>query len=460
MKLAIVVQHLDKVLPPRPTSVGICTYGLARRLADRHEVVVYGIAHPPMAPGDMLKDGVRHRLMPRRLADRVLFKLGQHWALRTKALRGGRIEPRSTANLVYPLYHRAVAADIARNPVDAILVQHSTQPLGVLRALNPTTPLVLHLHKEWLPQSDKAAIRRRVRHADRISCVSDFSRSRVIRDFPELAERCVTVPNGIDPSDFAVLPAEPIAASGAPPRILFAADCSPEKGIHLLIEAMNRLQPDFPKARLEFLGEPRARPREELYADMGAEALAEIADLYKGDLVEALQRRMTPAVRAQVSFSGRVPHAELLARLGKAEVVVCPSICEESFGLPAIEAMAAGTPVIAARAGGFTETIADGVTGYLVERNDPKALTDALRRVLSDPASARSMAAAARAHVLDRFTWQRAAERFEDVIEPLVADRSSIAARQPADDREKIHEGAVPLAAPPRLSAVPTPQDR
>jgi glycosyltransferase involved in cell wall biosynthesis len=86
-----------------------------------------------------------------------------------------------------------------------------------------------------------------------------------------------------------------------------------------------------------------------------------------------------------------------------ADVVVYPTVAAEPFGLVPLEAMSAERPVIASRCGGIPETVVDGVTGWLVEPDDPSALAARVADVIWQPDVARRMGAAGRQHVQARF---------------------------------------------------------
>ena len=66
-------------------------------------------------------------------------------------------------------------------------------------------------------------------------------------------------------------------------------------------------------------------------------------------------------------------------------IALIPSICLETFGLVAIEAMSMGKPVIASRRGGLSDIVVDHETGLLIPPNDPNALQQAIQRLLDDP---------------------------------------------------------------------------
>ena len=123
-----------------------------------------------------------------------------------------------------------------------------------------------------------------------------------------------------------------------------------------------------------------------------------------GSQAAALARRRDElGLGAQVSFLGQVH--DVRALLAAADAVAVPSL-QEGLGVAAIEALAAGRPVIASRVGGLPEVIGEGVAGILVEPGDPAAFAAALRRLAGHPAAARALGEAGVARVRARFTMQ------------------------------------------------------
>src|SRR5581483_11819941 len=135
----------------------------------------------------------------------------------------------------------------------------------------------------------------------------------------------------------------------------------------------------------------------------------------------ALRARLSPAAARRVRFRGTVPQPELIRAYRAADLLVLPSIWQESYGLPVAEAMACGVPVLATASGGVPELIEDGVTGKLVPRLDTQALTRALREMAADPARLRQMGRAARSRAERLLTWARSAERLERLYRGLLA---------------------------------------
>jgi glycosyltransferase involved in cell wall biosynthesis len=125
-----------------------------------------------------------------------------------------------------------------------------------------------------------------------------------------------------------------------------------------------------------------------------------------------------------VHFLGVLRDRELPQAYRSARVMVLPSVertcygrpvrVSELLGLSLLEAMASGTPVVASRVGGVPEIVRDGQTGFLVPPGDVDTLRDALERVLGDPGLAGRLGANAREDVLNRFTWDRVAQRCLD----------------------------------------------
>lgn len=209
--------------------------------------------------------------------------------------------------------------------------------------------------------------------AHRIVAVSAAVRQMLIDQGAD-PERIRVIPGGIDMAQYAELPPPVPGVVGALGRL------EREKGFDLLLTAMAKLRGE---ARLLLGGDGQER-----------ESLAQqIAELH-------LEDRVT-----QTGFVADVP-----AFLGQTGLFVLPSRTE-GLGLVAVEAMAAGRPVVATRTGGIPEVVADGETGLLVPPGDPAALAKAIRRLLADPERARAMGTAGRERARRLFGAEQMAEQ-------------------------------------------------
>ncbi len=128
-----------------------------------------------------------------------------------------------------------------------------------------------------------------------------------------------------------------------------------------------------------------------------------------------------------VHISSGLSDAELAALFASAEIACIPSLYE-GFSLPAVEAMASGTPIVASRAGALPEVLGpDGECAELVPPGDVDELTCALGELLDSPEKRRSLGAAGRARAVDVFSWEAVAAQTVRVYERAIArtaDRS------------------------------------
>jgi spore coat protein SA len=395
MKVAFVTQPGHAVLPAAG-SVEIWTAEVARRLAGEHEVTIF--ASRSARTVDAEEDGIAYRFVADSRGAQFRRAVRRAW----RVLPGDRP---FFASVLHPLaYWVGVGHALRRGGFDVAHVANYSQALPVLRRLAPRTKLVLHMHCEWLMQLDERMIARRLRHADMVLGCSSALTHGARRRFPTLEGRCHTVPNGTD--------LEALAFSredrAAPRRILYVGRISPEKALHVLMDAFMALHAERPDLELVLVGEEAAPPPEMLIRLASDERVRELESYYAGNYAEALRARLSPEATQRVRFTGAVPYGDIAGHYRDADVFVLPSMME-AFGMPLAEALAAGLPAVAARTGGIVDIVEDGVTGLLVEPGDAGALTAALRRMLDDPALRVSLASAGRAKARARFGWDHIA---------------------------------------------------
>ncbi len=225
-----------------------------------------------------------------------------------------------------------------------------------------------------------------------IACEADLivattrAEARTLRAMGAAEDRVRVVPCGVDLSRFSTEVPGVLRPTGRP-RIVVASRLVARKGIAEVIRAL----PSVPGAELVVAGGP---PAGLVTDDPEGVRLAEVA--------------REVGVDDRVEFLGAVSRDDMPALLRSADVVAC---CPwyEPFGLVAVEAMACGVPVVATQVGGLAETVADGVTGLLVEPRNPSAIAAALDRILSDPATRRRMAERALQRAR-RYGWDGVAE--------------------------------------------------
>ncbi|BBY18886.1 glycosyltransferase family 4 protein [Mycolicibacterium litorale] len=220
--------------------------------------------------------------------------------------------------------------------------------------------------------------------------VSTSSATDIADDFGVSPDQLHVVPLGVDTELFR--PAEHRVGG----RIIAIASADvPLKGISHLLHAVARLRVERNlDVQLVSKLEPNG-PTEKLIAELG------ISDI--------------------VHSSSGLSDEELAALLASAEVACIPSLYE-GFSLPAVEAMASGTPIVASRAGALPEVVgADGECARLVAPGDVDDLTRALGELLDSPAQRHRLGAAGRRRALDVFSWESVAAQTVSVYERAMA---------------------------------------
>ncbi len=227
-----------------------------------------------------------------------------------------------------------------------------------------------------------------------VHAVSDFVGAEVVELLGADPDTVVVIPNGFGAAPPAWgEPGEDYGAdreraerlAGGFPYILALSTVEPRKDLPTLVAAFAHLAPAHPDLRLVIAGPD----------GWGRAAL--------DDSVE----RCPGPVRNRIVRVGWLDDGDRQALLRSAAVLAYPSIYE-GFGLPPLEAMAVGTPVVAARAGALPETT--GEAALLVTPGDADALAGALLRVLTDPELADRLRANGRANI-DRYSWDSTADQ-------------------------------------------------
>jgi glycogen synthase len=307
---------------------------------------------------------------------------------------------------------------IVRDPIDADVVHGHTwyaALAGYLAKVLYGVPLIVTVHsieplrpwkEEQLGRSYRLsawAERVALEAADRVIAVSTQSREEILAYFGIPPERVVVIHNGIDPEVWKPLPAHATRrAYGIEGRyILFVGRASRQKGMVHLMDAMKYVDPDV-----------------QLVCCAGA------ADSPEIEQEIAARVSQTPRCLWISSWLREEQYIELYSHC---TVFACPSVYEP-FGIINLEAMACERPVVASAVGGIPEVVVPEKTGLLVPPADPRALADALNRVLRDPALGRAMGLAGRRRVEEHFSWTSIAARTQQMYQELLHERGRCSA--------------------------------
>lgn len=247
-------------------------------------------------------------------------------------------------------------------------------------------------HPEWVSRAFRcwlaAVAVPAIQRADHIATISDYVLADVRRTLGIAAGKSSRIYNGLTP--LPAVPASP-ARDGAPRVILGINLWQPHKNLPRLIAAFSRLHSETPGLELHLAGRPQANFR----------AQPELAAL--------LER---PGVRVL----GYLSEQDLGSAYANANVVCYPSL-EEGFGLPVLEAMAAGAPVVTSDASCLPE-IAGGAA-VLVDPFSEENIAAGIRRVLDEDSAARESRIAYGRQVAARFSWTDSAKQYIQLYRKL-----------------------------------------
>jgi glycosyltransferase involved in cell wall biosynthesis len=235
------------------------------------------------------------------------------------------------------------------------------------------------------PESVSDAVRRMarllptvLRRASVVVTVSRFTRDELVWWLPEVADRICVIPNGSHRRS--VAPSDPRLPPG-PPYALMVGTLEPRKNVTLALDALQILRRQGRELRLVLAGSPS--PLLDVPAELRARGLGP----------------------AEVVRTGYIDDARLAGLIHGARLLVFPSLYE-GFGMPVIEAMESGLPVVAARAGATPEIAGDAAE--LVEPDDAEGFADAMWRVATDEAVWARLVTAGRLRAAE-YSWDKAA---------------------------------------------------
>lgn len=267
--------------------------------------------------------------------------------------------------------------------------------LGTEAAHRAPTLISIHVGLPERETHRDSLLRRTLRSANCVTANSDAILADVRRRVPEITSRSSRIYYGLETPRLA-----PAPLPFDEPRLLCLGRVSKEKGFDLALSAFGLLAKRFPNLRLDIAGDGPQRNELELQAA-------------KLGLSEVVQ------------FVGAVAPERVPSLMNTATLVLMPSRWEEAFGLVALEAAFMARPVIATRTGGLQEVVQEGQTGKIVDKEDARALADAIVFFLNRREKAREMGEAGRLRAQKLFSIDRYVDDYDALYRKLVTDYSS-----------------------------------
>ena len=273
----------------------------------------------------------------------------------------------------------------ARYDVPFVLTMHGTERVRHGGQLPLGHPTDINSIEWWLAFQ-----------ADRMISPTRFIVEQLITGF-ELADDHVThIPNGIDPEQWRPAHRFSTPPTPRPPLVVSWGRVQYEKGFQVLARAMHELRGRVPDVEGVIAGRGSYLP--ELQTQVDVEGVSDI-----------------------LSLPGYLDDTDLRRLVHRAGCVVIPSLYEP-FGIVALEALAAGAPLIVARTGGLAELVADTDSGVTFEPGNPDDLADAIEQVLTNSELATLLVANARDLVERKYAWTAIARSTSDLYAEVVAN--------------------------------------
>jgi len=278
---------------------------------------------------------------------------------------------------------------VFRKPL--LVTMHSTE-IGRREGTHTDTERMIHETEAWLTYE-----------AWRVICCSEYMVSHVKWAFGLPNDKLVMVPNGVNTHVYAPLEKQDLTAFrrgfALPDEklVLFVGRLVYEKGAHVLINAIPKI---LAKVNAKFVIVGSGYMKEQL-----------------SNIVKSM------SLEHKVLFTGFLDEEDLLKLQKCADVSVVPSLFEP-FGIVALEAMAAQSPVVVSDIGGLSEIVEHDVTGVKVYPNNPDSLAWGITKILQDEKYTRNIRENAYRKVQEKYDWSKIAQQTKRIYEAVLGEYS------------------------------------
>lgn len=293
------------------------------------------------------------------------------------------------------IYHgiKRLARDLYQESPFDLIHAHVALPDGYAGSLIASefgVPLIITIHGQDLQQTVnrgggcQSALAFAFNYASRVILVSNKLKHLAERHF-SCHDKLVVIPNGVDPTKINVR--QPRGSNNYTKKItiLSVSSLIATKGIDLNIVALERLSKKYPSLRYQVIGD--------------------------GPLKRDLQLMVARLkLEDRVEFLGYQPHHIVMKYMSECDIFTLPSF-PEGFGVVYLEAMASEKPVIGCQGEGIEDFVVHGKTGLLIKPRDVVSLVEALDYLLSNPEKAKAIGEQARKVVMEKYTWEKNAEK-------------------------------------------------
>lgn len=375
MKIAFINQPFDQIYGGNRNSIALWSYRAATELRDRHEVSIYGSRFGSV--DRIEEDGITYHGFDVESDNRRLKFLRF-----LKVIFNGRRAFFATP-WYFGIYYRNLVTAIAKKDFDVVHIHNFPQVVGMVKShCKEGCRIVLHMHCDWLIQLHQPWVEKALRQVDLVVGCSDYVVDGIKRKYPKYSHKCRRIFNGFDSSGFYKSPKEEPPADVSGPYMLYVGRGSPEKGLHLATRAFQKIAGRFPELKLVCVGGIGAAPRAFLYDLVDEDVRRDMEPSMYEPYEDYVFDGIAPEVRSRIQMIDHVDYDSLVSFYQNSKLLIVPTVCHEAFGMPVLEAIACGTPIVASKCGGIPEFFKDGTDGYLFERGNLKSLIEKIEMLL------------------------------------------------------------------------------
>jgi len=268
---------------------------------------------------------------------------------------------------------------------------------GLAPALMKNIPLIASVwgsdvfHDFRVNRKFRMIIRKILKRADAVTATSRFLADETQKYLPR-GKRINVIPFGVDTDFFR--PIKPVKKDRNI-TLCYIKGLETHYGPHLLISILPKILKNYPKTRLIMVGSGSQERN-----------------------LRHLSQKLN--ISSHVTFTGSLTPESVRGVLAKADIFIMPSLCQEAFGVAALEAQAMGVPVIGSRRGGIPEAVKDGETGILYNPDEPGELFSSICRLLDSQKLRRRMGKSGREYVTGKFGWEGCTGKMDRLYTNLI----------------------------------------
>jgi glycosyltransferase involved in cell wall biosynthesis len=416
MKIAFVYTNEISDFHNHKDSISIWNYNVAKKLSTKANIIIYAPRFKNQKKVETYSNIVLYRLNC--FIDPIIHFILPILYKHIFFLKNKNDKPYFSSILYHFFYGFHLSLNIRKNKPDIIHISEQTQFIPIIKALNPYSKIILHMHCNALNQLNYNMIKKRIYKVDLIIAPSKYIINKIKTKFNNKVK---VIYNGVNSEIFKPITYNENIINKNKINLLFVGRISPEKGVHILIKSFYQVLKQNSNLQLHIIGKRKPLPKVYLMSLLDETSSSLIFPYINGEkwYISYLDELITNlGINNQVIFHGSMDHEKIIGHYNNADILLNPSL-SESFGMSLIEAGSCEKPVIASDAGGMPEIVINGETGLIVGANSVTDLSRAILKLISNNDLSKKMGKNGRKRVIKYFNW-------ENIVEDLFTEYKKV----------------------------------